>query len=76
MAKKLLRRRGEETVAFYTQVSPEVDNTVKRLMSELQLPQWAVIELAIKNLQYDEHGVPVGWDIPTPTNEELPITAA
>lgn len=75
MGNKLLRRtRGEETVRFYTDLAPEVDNVIKRLSADLRLPQWAVIELAIKNLQLDATGKPVGWAIPDPQAEELPIS--
>lgn len=72
--RKLLRRAaGVETVSFYTDLDPTVDTEIKRLVDEFRIPQWAVIEQAIKNIQFDEHGKPLGWSIPEPGAEELPI---
>ncbi|KRE28237.1 hypothetical protein ASG80_21395 [Agromyces sp. Soil535] len=64
------------TMPLYTDVSPSVDSEIKRLCDELRLPQWAVIEQAIKTIQYDENGKPIGWTIPDPNSLELPIPAA
>ncbi len=70
--KPLVRRqRGEETVGLYSDISPEVDATIKHLMEEFRIPQWAVLEEAIKNIQYGRDGRPVGWNLPE--REELPI---
>lgn len=58
------RKRGTPTVGVQVNITPDVKELIDRYMAAAGVPQWAVIESAIRAGQPDETGIPVGWDLP------------
>lgn len=68
------RKRGTPTVALNMFVAPEVKELIDHYASTAGVPQWAVVEAAIRAGVPDSSGVPAGWDLPT-DQEGLPLSA-
>jgi len=56
-------------------VAPDVKELIDRYASIGGVPQWAVVEAAIRAGKPDSGGLPAGWDLPKYDQEGLPLTA-
>lgn len=68
------RKRGTPTVALNMFVAPDVKELIDHYASISDVPQWAIVEAAIRAGKPDSSGLPPGWDLPT-SQEGLPLTA-
>lgn len=67
------RSRHEKTVQFSTFVLPEVRERIKILAQTAQVPQWAIIEAAIRFGEENGNVIPPEWDVRFPNGDPLPI---
>jgi hypothetical protein len=64
MSSPFRRKRGTPTVGVQVNITPDVKELIDSYMAAAGVPQWAVVEAAIRAGQPDESGIPVGWDLP------------
>lgn len=68
------RKRGTPTVALNMFIAPDVKMLIDRYASIAGVPQWAVVEAAIRAGVPAGSGVPADWNLPT-DQEGLPLSA-
>ena len=84
MTSPVRRKRGTPTVGVQVDLAPDVKELIDRYMDAAGVPQWAIIEAAIRAGKPDTNGVPIGWelpvsltqpplDLPAPDNEGEPM---
>lgn len=64
MTAPIRRKRGTPTVGVQVDLAPDVKELIDRYMDAAGVPQWAIIEAAIRAGKPGSNGVPVGWDLP------------
>ena len=67
------RPRGTDTVQLHVRVRPEVKERLDQIADQTGLPMWAVVEGAALSGTPNEHGIPEGWNLPTPSTDPLPF---
>lgn len=66
MSSPIRRKRGTPTVGVQVDIAPDVKALIDRYMAAADVPQWAIIEAAIRAGRPGADGIPEGWDLPTP----------
>ncbi len=56
-------------------VEPDVKELIDHYAALSGLPQWAIVEAAIRAGRPDSTGIPVSWNLPDPDQEGLPLSA-
>lgn len=74
MASPHRRKRGTPTVQMHMFIDPDVKQLIDRYAEVSGLPQWAIVEAAIRAGVPDDGGVPASWDLPT-EQRGLPLSA-
>jgi hypothetical protein len=69
------RKRGTPTVQIHMLVEPDVKELIDHYAAVSGLPQWAIVEAAIRAGQPDSRGLPAGWNLPDIDQEGLPLSA-
>ena len=70
MSSRYRRPRGTPTVPLNMFVAPDVKKLIDSYAARANVPQWAIVEAAIRAGQPGKNGVPTGWDLPD--SEALP----
>lgn len=65
MSSPIRRKRGTPTVGVQVDIAPDVKALIDRYMEAADVPQWAIIEAAIRAGRPGADGIPEGWDLPT-----------
>lgn len=65
MATPIRRKRGTPTVGVQVDIAPEVKDLIDDYMRAASVPQWAIIEAAIRAGVPGPNGIPEDWDLPT-----------
>lgn len=69
MSSPIRRKRGTPTVGVMAYLAPDVKELIDRYTAAAGVPQWAIIEAAIRAGQPGPNGIPIGWDIPIALNQ-------
>ena len=64
MASPMRRKRGTPTVGVQVDIEPDVKGLIDQYAAAAGVPQWAIIEAAIRSAQPGPDGIPVGWELP------------
>lgn len=64
MTAPIRRKRGTPTVGVQVDLAPDVKELIDRYMEAAGVPQWAIIEAAIRAGKPGSNGIPLGWDLP------------
>jgi hypothetical protein len=64
MTAPIRRKRGTPTVGVQVDIAPDVKDLIDGYMAAAGVPQWAVIEAAIRAAKPGPNGIPEGWDLP------------
>lgn len=76
MTAPIRRKRGTPTVGVQVDLAPDVKELIDHYMDIAGgVPQWAIIEAAIRAGKPGSNGIPVGWDLPVPI-AQLPLDLA
>lgn len=67
------RPRGMETVQINAYVSPDVKARLDQVAAAADVPQWAVIEAALRAGTPGPNGIPREWVLEGPNGEPLPL---
>lgn len=70
MSSRYRRTRGTPTVGLNMFVAPDVKELIDTYAARANVPQWAIVEAAIRAGRTAHNGLPAGWDLPEP--EALP----
>lgn len=65
------RPRGTDTTQINLRVVPEAKEQLDAIAAAANVPQWAVLEAAMRAVRLDEYGIPLGWDLPRPSTDAL-----
>lgn len=65
MSTPIRRKRGTPTVGVQVDIAPDVKDLIDSYMQAASVPQWAVIEAAIRAGKPGPDGFPEGWELPT-----------
>ncbi|MDK9676614.1 hypothetical protein [Propionibacterium freudenreichii] len=76
MSSPIRRKRGTPTVGVQVDIAPDVKALIDRYMAAADVPQWAIIEAAIRAGRPGADGIPEGWDLPTPQRLDVDIPDA
>lgn len=76
MSSPIRRKRGTPTVGVQVDITPDVKALIDRYMVAADVPQWAIIEAAIRAGRPGADGIPEGWDLPTPQRLDVDIPDA
>ena len=66
MPSSFRRKQGTPTVGVQVDIAPEVKMLIDHYMAAANVPQWAIIEAAIRAGRPGADGIPEGWDLPKP----------
>ncbi|XFF01835.1 hypothetical protein ACR5MH_0270 (plasmid) [Streptomyces sp. L7] len=69
MSSPIRRKRGTPTVGVQVDLAPDVKELIDRYMQAAGVPQWAIIEAAIRAGKPGPNGIPIGWDLPVALNQ-------
>ncbi|WP_454111259.1 hypothetical protein [Leifsonia shinshuensis] len=69
MSSPIRRKRGTPTVGVQVDLAPDVKELIDRYIDAAGVPQWAIIEAAIRAGKPGTNGVPIGWDLPVALNQ-------
>jgi hypothetical protein len=69
MSSHIRRKRGTPTVGVQVDIAPDVKHLIDKYMAAAGVPQWAVIEAAIRAGRPGPNGVPEGWEFPAPSGQ-------
>src|SRR5699024_10715213 len=72
MSTPFRRPRGTPTRPLYIFEEPDVKDLLDTYASRAGLPQWAILEAAIRAGKPDETGLPANWDLPVRDTDVLP----
>lgn len=76
MSAPIRRKRGTPTVGVQVDLAPDVKELIDHYMDIAGgVPQWAIIEAAIRAGRPGPDGIPVGWELPAPI-VQLPLDLA
>lgn len=64
MTAHVRRKRGTPTVGVQVDLAPDVKELIDRYMDAAGVPQWAIIEAAIRAGKPGPNGIPAGWELP------------
>ena len=64
MASPMRRKRGTPTVGVQVDIEPDVKALIDQYATAAGVPQWAIIEAAIRAGEPGPNGIPVGWELP------------
>lgn len=64
MSSPIRRKRGTPTVAIQVDIEPDVKEAIDAYMRAAQVPQWAIVEAAVRAGKPGPDGIPIGWDLP------------
>ncbi|MGZ0069863.1 hypothetical protein [Microbacterium arborescens] len=65
MSGPIRRKRGTPTIGVQVDLAPDVKELIDGYMRAAGgVPQWAIIEAAIRAGKPGPNGVPVGWELP------------
>ncbi len=73
MSSPIRRKRGTPTVGVQVDIDPDVKVLIDRYMAAADVPQWAIIEAAIRAGKPGADGIPEGWDLPIPQRLDVDI---
>ena len=62
-----------ETVQINAYVSPDVKARLDAIAAAADVPQWVVIEAALRSGTPGPNGIPLEWDLVGPNGETLPL---
>jgi hypothetical protein len=65
MSSQYRRPRGTPTVALNLFVAPDVKELIDTYAARANVPQWAIVEAAIRAGSPDATGLPAGWTLPS-----------
>jgi len=75
MSSSIRRKRGTPTVGVQVDIEPDVKELIDRYMAAAGVPQWAIIEAAIRAAEPGPDGIPVGWVLPVTPQTRLDLDA-
>ena len=75
MSSSIRRKRGTPTVGVQVDIAPDVKALIDRYMRAADVPQWAIIEAAIRAGKPGPDGIPEDWDLPTQPRLDLDPSA-
>lgn len=75
MSSSIRRKRGTPTIGVQVDIVPDVKALIDRYMKAANVPQWAVIEAAIRAGKPGPDGIPEGWDLPRQPRLDLDSNA-
>lgn len=75
MASAYRRKKGTPTVQMHMFIEPDVKDLIDRYAEVSGLPQWAIVEAAIRAGRPDSSGLPASWNLPRLGQEGLPLSA-
>lgn len=64
MSSPIRRKRGTPTVGVQVDIAPDVKNLIDQYAAAADVPQWAIVEAAIRAGRPGANGVPEGWELP------------
>lgn len=67
------RPRGQKTVGINVFIAPDAKNILDDIVAKADVPQWAVIEAALRAGTPGPDGIPVEWHLPRRPSEPLPV---
>ena len=73
MSSPLRRKYGTPTVGVQVDIAPEVKMLIDRYMAAANVPQWAIIEAAIRAGKPGADGIPEGWVLGHQRDQERPM---
>lgn len=66
MASPIRRKRGTPTVGVQVNIAPDVKQLLDKYTAAAGVPQWVVIEAAIRAGRPGANGIPKHWDLGQP----------
>ncbi|MFZ2480095.1 MAG: hypothetical protein WAZ15_06055 [Propioniciclava sp.] len=75
MSSPIRRKRGTPTVGVQVDIAPDVKALIDDYARAADVPQWAIIEAAIRAGMPGPDGIPENWDLPTPQRLDLDTSA-
>ena len=73
MSSSYRRKRGTPTVGVQVDIEPDVKELIDRYMAAAGVPQWAIIEAAIRAAKPGPDGIPVDWELPVSPQTQLDL---
>lgn len=70
------KRRGVDTVPLYSDVTTATKQVLDAIAAATGARKNVVIEQIVAHIALDERGVPVWWDQPLPSDQELDLRAS
>lgn len=73
MSSPVRRKRGTPTVGVQVDIAPDVKELIDGYMAAAGVPQWAVIEAAIRAAKPGPDGIPADWELPVSPQTPLDL---
>jgi hypothetical protein len=73
MTNPVRRKRGTPTIGVQVNIAPDVKELLDRYVQLTGVPQWAIIEAAIRAAKPGPDGIPTDWELPMQTPLDLDV---